>query len=124
MGHRIFIIDDNEALRENLRECLGVEGYDVEEAGDAGQALARLARDPLPHAIILDLMMPGMDGWELTARIRRDPRLAGVRVIVSSGVALSPSARPPEDADLFLPKPYGLPELFEAVRSVCADLAA
>jgi CheY-like chemotaxis protein len=74
---RILVVDDSAALRENLQECLELEGYHVTVATGGPDALETLAAEPLPAVVLLDLAMPVMDGRELVARIRANPRLAG-----------------------------------------------
>lgn len=114
---RVLVVDDNEALRENLAECLVDEGYDVSAAEDGAEALALLERGPPPAIVVLDLVMPGIGGRDLVARIREDPRLREVRVIVTSGLASAAGATE-TGADAFLAKPFGLDDLLEALRAV------
>ncbi len=121
--HRILVVDDNDALRENLAELLESEGYEVAVAEDGGRALARLAGEWLPHVIVLDLLMPGMDGRDLVARIRRDPRLAGVRVILTSGLPSS-SLRSSDAVDAYLAKPFGVKDLLATLASLCGQAVA
>lgn len=116
---RILVVDDNEALRENLAEALQLEGYEVAMAADGHGALAALAADPRFAAVLLDLMMPGMDGRELLSRIRGDPRLAGLRVVMTTGYT-GARARHGVPADAFLTKPFGVRELLAALRQVGA----
>jgi CheY-like chemotaxis protein len=107
------VVDDNDALRENLADCLEAEGFQVAEARSGQGALDHLARGPLPSVILVDQMMPGMTGTELVSRIRTDPRLAGVRLVLATGLA------PPRGAlhvDAVLTKPFGVAELLEAIR--------
>ncbi len=111
---RILVVDDNEGLRENLAEALELEGFRVAVAPDGSAALAELDREP-PGAILLDLMMPGMDGRELLARIRANPALAGVRVVVTTGHS-DPKARADGLADAVLVKPFGIREVLAALR--------
>ena len=112
---RILVVDDSAALRENLQECLELEGYHVTVATGGPDALERLATGPLPAVILLDLVMPGMDGRELVTRIRANPRLAGVRIVMSSGHT-APRTREGVAFDAFLPKPFGVDELLAVVR--------
>jgi CheY-like chemotaxis protein len=112
---RILVVDDNAALRENLAECLEGEGYEVAVAHDGPAALARLAEGFLPGAVLLDLMMPGMDGREVAAAIRTDPRYNAVRLVLTTGL---PSARARVGVDAVLAKPFGVKELLEALRRV------
>ena len=112
---RILVVDDNEALRENLAEALQLEGFDVAVAPDGVKALARLDAEPGFAAVLLDLMMPGMDGREVLAQIRANPRLASIRVVLSSGYT-GARARAGLAADAFLTKPFGVRELLAALR--------
>jgi CheY-like chemotaxis protein len=112
---RILVVDDSAALRENLQECLELEGYEVMVAKDGATALETLSSGPLPAVVLLDLVMPGMDGRELVTRIRANPRLAGVRIVMSSGHT-APRTREGVAFDAFLPKPFGVDELLAVVR--------
>ncbi len=112
---RILVVDDSAALRENLQECLELEGFQVMSAKDGSDALEALSSEPLPSVVLLDLAMPGMDGRELVARIRSNPRLADVRIVMSSGHT-APRTREGIAIDAFLPKPFGVDELLAAVR--------
>ncbi len=119
LPNRILVVDDNDALRENLAEALEGEGYEVAVAGDGARALERLATEPRPGVVLVDLLMPGMDGRELVQRIRGDPRLDGVRLVLTTG---HPSARlrAGVPVDAVLPKPFGVRELLETLRRVGA----
>ncbi len=112
----VLVVDDNEALRENLAEALELEGYAVAAAPDAEAALALLAQEPPPRVILLDFKLPGMSGGDLLERIRRDARLAGVRVVMTTGSvgirALTASA------DAVLMKPFGVRELLSTLKRV------
>ncbi len=111
---RILVVDDNDALRENIAEALELEGYPVEAVASGSLALAALARDPLPDVVLIDMMMPGMSGGELVATLRRDPRLAPLKVVLVSGVAPAP-ARALLPVDAVLGKPFGVADLLEVV---------
>ena len=119
---RILIVDDNEALRDNLAELLEGEGYEVRLAADGVRALDSLAADPLPDVVLVDLLMPGMDGNELLSRIREDTRLARLRVVLSTGM-LSASVRAAARADAFLAKPFGMRDLLEKIEQLCMKAA-
>jgi len=110
---RILVVDDNDALLENLAECLEQEGFHVSVARSGRRALDSLASDPLPRVIIVDQMMPGMTGTELATRIRADPRLAEVRLVLSTGLTPAKGGVP---VDAILTKPYGVDDLLGAVR--------
>ncbi len=113
---RVLVVDDNEALRDNLAEALQLEGYAVAAAADAETALAQLEEAPPPRVILLDYKLPGMSGADLLAKIRADARLAGVRVVMTTGSvgirALTAAA------DAVLMKPFGVRELLSALKRV------
>lgn len=116
---RILVVDDNAPLRENLVECLEAEGYRVLQAADGTAALAVLAGESPPGVVLLDLLMPGLPAREVVERIRKDPRLAAVRIVLTTGHP-SPAARAGVDADAFLPKPFGVKELLAALARAAA----
>jgi DNA-binding response OmpR family regulator len=111
MAGCILVVDDERDIRDTIAELLAEEGYAVEEAGDGAEALAK-ARDCHPVVVLLDLMMPGMNGWEFRARQRGDPELASIPVIVLSALGKVPGV----DAAAYLQKPFGLEDLLSAVR--------
>jgi|SRR6478735_1331158 CheY-like chemotaxis protein len=79
-GARVLVVDDEPAIRLLCRVNLQAEGFSVKEAADGAAAMA-LAREWLPDLILLDVMMPGEDGFAVAERIRDDPALTGVRVL-------------------------------------------
>jgi CheY-like chemotaxis protein len=110
--HRVLIVEDDGDIRANLLEILADEGYLVAAVGDGAQALELLAAGPLPCAMLLDLQMPVVDGWNVLARMRADPRLRDVAVIV-----LSASDAP--EGEVFLRKPTRVQALLDAVERAC-----
>lgn len=110
----ILVVEDSAALRENLQEALELEGYRVTVAADGRRALEALAAEPRPGVAVVDLMMPGMGGRELVERIRAEPRLAGLRVVIATGHP-SATVRAGIAADAFLQKPFGVKELLAAI---------
>jgi CheY-like chemotaxis protein len=119
VAHRplILVVDDDPALLDNIAECLAGAGFEVSVARDAASALARLAAPPRPALVIADQLMPGMTGAELVARIRADPELAGIRLVLVSGL-LPPRGR--SGADAVLEKPFGVDQLVATVRAQLA----
>ncbi len=113
----VLVVDDNEALRENLAECLEAEGYSVVAAVDGAGALALLDRGPIPSVVLLDLMMPGMDGRALVAAIRAEPRYRSVRLVLTTGYT-STKVRAGIAADAVLTKPFGVKELLAVLLKV------
>ena len=115
----ILVVDDDPDIRESLREVLEDEGYAVACVGNGREALDYLHREPRPRVILLDLMMPVMDGWQFRREQQRDPSLAPIPVVVVSGTrdaARSAAALGPATC---LEKPVGFDELVEAVRQNC-----
>jgi DNA-binding response OmpR family regulator len=114
---RIVIVDDDQELLETLEELLTINGYAVETACDGKKAMELLADSPTPSLVLLDLMMPQVDGWQLRSDMLRDTRLAAVPVIVISAVADLPSAAVLGAAHL-LTKPFRWADLAAAIESV------
>jgi len=110
---RVLVVDDDADIRELLVEFLGSEGYDVTSAGDGVEALER-ARAHRPDVILLDLMMPGMNGWEFREIQRRDAQLADVPVVVISAFDSD------LDVDEVLRKPFRVEELLATVERLTA----
>ena len=86
-GH-VLLIEDDQVTRELMRQALTAEGWKVDEAVHGRAALAWLAQG-LPNAIVLDLMMPEMDGFEFLAELRRQPQWRGIPVVVVTAMDLS-----------------------------------
>lgn len=82
---QVLIVDDDDGLRAVIELVLEAEGYGVVSAMDGAQALGWLRRGVRPCLILLDLMMPGMNGWEFREAQRQDPALAEIPVVVLSG---------------------------------------
>jgi CheY-like chemotaxis protein len=82
--HHILLVEDDAASREAIALALQLQGYQVATAANGREALDRLRDDCRPCLILLDLMMPVLDGWQFRARQQRDPALASIPVIVVS----------------------------------------
>ena len=83
---RILVVDDEEIARRNLSHVLSREGYDVDCAQDGAAALALLAEKEY-QLVLTDLRMPGIDGFEMIRRLRADPQLQELDIVVVSGLA-------------------------------------
>src|SRR5437879_4762765 len=83
---RIVLVEDQDDFRELLAELLVIEGYAVEVAANGREAYLRLKRAPLPDLILLDLMMPVMNGWGFLNARQSDPALAAIPVILLSAM--------------------------------------
>jgi DNA-binding response OmpR family regulator len=118
----ILIVDDDADIRTAFKSALTLEGYEVEEAADGREALEQLRRSPI-GLVFLDLMMPGMNGWEFRAEQMRDPALARVPVAVLSGSGLPASKILALEAAAYLRKPPDLDELLNVVERLCPGAA-
>jgi CheY-like chemotaxis protein len=109
---RVLVIEDDRSIREAVAEVLAAEGYVVSEAANGLEGL-REAREHLPSLIVLDLMMPTMNGWQFREAQKQDPSLADIPVIVVSAYCEMPGPRLDEAARF--PKPFDLVTLLLAV---------
>ena len=89
----VLIVEDEVTTRDALIELLGNDGREIVTAGDGQEAMERLAKVPRPRVILLDLMMPRMDGWEFLRRQSADSSIANIPAIVLSGSKLPAGAR-------------------------------
>ncbi len=111
----ILIVDDDEDFHEALEAAIASQGFAVRHAANGREALRSLAPgQPRPDAILIDLMMPQMDGWELLQAIAQDPALVAIPAAVLSA-APDPGALPP--GVTLLPKPCDLHELLRFLRA-------
>lgn len=112
----VLVVEDDEVLRVALRELLGGCGYTVYTASHGEEALEAIASMPEPPGVILlDLVMPVMDGWETMQRLREDAALAGIPVVVVSVFPPTGSARGKRS----LAKPVELEPLVAAIEEYC-----
>ncbi|MDF2694839.1 MAG: Two-component response regulator [Labilithrix sp.] len=112
----ICIVDDDDDIREALRCALELSGYRVAEAADGSQALELLRSEEGCGLILLDLMMPTMNGWEFRALQREDRTLARIPVVVLSGVQDSPGTAVLA-ASVYVRKPIDLERLSQIVAT-------
>jgi CheY-like chemotaxis protein len=119
---RLLIVDDDAGLRALFRTTFEVVDVEVEEAANGMEALAAIERGR-PDAVVLDVRMPGMDGLELCRRIKADPALAGVAVVLLSASGEEGRAGAQEvGADAFILKPFSPLELLNVVGRVTGGL--
>lgn len=120
-GRTVLLVDDDEDVRSVLRELLELEGYSVVEAQHGEHALQLLA-ECLPCVLILDMMMPVMDGWRFLEEVRARPELADrLSVVVVSASRTLPSGSPVRAS---LTKPFPPEVLLKALGPLCASAAA
>ena len=117
MRPTVFIVEDDLDTREMLARFLELEGFAVESAENGKMALERLGRGTRACVILLDLMMPVMDGWQFRQAQIQDQELAKIPVIVVSAAGRERIER--IDADAYLSKPVDLEELLGCVTQFC-----
>jgi CheY-like chemotaxis protein len=115
----VLVVEDDEGLREMMAQLLTLEGFQTATVANGQEALAYLHASSRPEVILLDLMMPVMDGWEFRRHQQADPALAGVPVIVLS--ALDQARTTSVEAVAFLKKPLDFDRLLDLVRQYCHD---
>ncbi len=116
----ILIVEDDVDVREALADVLGDAGYHAAQVGNGAEALAYLNRAKvLPRLILLDLMMPTMDGYQFRIEQERVPRLADIPVVVVSAARNGEALAAPIRPLMFLGKPVDLKRLLKVVRPLC-----
>jgi two-component system response regulator MprA len=116
---RILVVDDERAVRESLRRALELEGYEIELAGDGSEALSTLGRDePPPDAVILDVLMPGVDGLEVCRRLRAAGNHVPVLMLTARDEVENRVAGLDAGADDYVTKPFALEELLARMRAL------
>ncbi|MBA3823690.1 MAG: response regulator [Ktedonobacterales bacterium] len=126
---RICLADDDAGIRASLRFFLADEGYLVEEARDGVETLALLTQVPAPRVLLLDRMMPRLDGYEVLMALQRQPELAARTAVIFMTARREPSA--PAQAALLravgavvVAKPYDLDDLAAVIVAAWARVAA
>jgi two-component system response regulator MprA len=115
---KILVVDDERAVRESLRRALELEGYEIELAEDGAQALERLGSDPEPDAMVLDVLMPGMDGLEVSRTVRRNGSRLPILMLTARTQVEDRVEGLDAGADDYLTKPFALEELLARVRAL------
>ena len=115
---RVLVVDDERAVRDSLRRALELEGYDVELAADGEEALERLAQNGEPDAVVLDILMPRMDGLEVCRRLRREGHSLPVLMLTARDEVENRVAGLDAGADDYVTKPFALEELLARLRAL------
>jgi two-component system response regulator MprA len=114
---KILVVDDERAVRESLRRALVLEGYDVELAADGEEALDSVQRAE-PDALILDVLMPGVDGLEVSRRLRRRGSKVPILMLTARDAVENRVEGLDAGADDYVTKPFALEELLARVRAL------
>jgi CheY-like chemotaxis protein len=122
---RVLVVDDYPDAREMYAEYLQFSGFDVIEAGNGMEAIARAA-DSAPDIILMDLSLPVMDGWEATRRLKADKTTADIPIVALTGHALAGILEGAKKAgcDAFVTKPCLPEDLVKEIRKVLSAPAA
>ena len=113
---RILVVDDDPEIVSFLKRGLTYEGYTVDTAGDGAQALAK-AREAEPDLVILDVMMPGIDGLEVSKRLRQASKLP-ILMLTAKGTVADRIKGLDSGADDYLVKPFSFDELLARIRAL------
>ena len=113
--HPILAVDDDPAILDVVAQVLADEGYEVLTAG-GGRAAVELARRHLPRLILLDLMMPEMNGWQVVAELRASPQTRSIPVLLLSARRDTELMANSLGVSSYLEKPFDLDELLARVR--------
>jgi two-component system response regulator MprA len=115
---KILVVDDERAVRDSLRRALELQGYEVDLAADGAEALARLESDGQVDAVLLDILMPVMDGLEVCRRIRRSGNPIPVLMLTARDAVGDRVEGLDAGADDYVVKPFALEELLARVRAL------
>lgn len=125
MKGSVLVIEDSASVRRLIEVCLRPLGAEIRSVEDGLLGLEAATSD-IPHAIVLDIGLPGMDGWEVLARLRADEATKRVRVLVLTAHAQPEMAdrAAAKGADSFMTKPFRPEELRESVQELLSLAAA
>jgi two-component system response regulator MprA len=115
---KILVVDDERAVRESLRRALELEGYEIELAEDGREALERLEAESQPDVLVLDVLMPGVDGLEVCRRLRRTGGRLPVLMLTARDAVENRVAGLDAGADDYVTKPFALEELLARIRAL------
>src|SRR5215216_5501950 len=111
----ILVVDDEPAILDMIAELLGYEGYHVVTTSQGSLAIAHAQSDP-PALILLDLMMPGMSGWQIISALKASPETRAIPIVVLSARRDLPLIANDLGIENFLSKPFDIDELISMVR--------
>lgn len=119
----VLLVEDDFVLRSSLSELLALEGFRVECCADGGDAFRRLHYPPKPAVILLDIMLPHVDGFEFRAMQRKVPGFASIPVVVISAHDLDPLSLGALDLPVSFRKPLDIDQLLTTLRDLPAPTA-
>ncbi|MGH2795474.1 MAG: response regulator transcription factor [Actinomycetota bacterium] len=121
-GKRVLVVDDDRVIQQLLEVNLELEGYQVAGTASDGKEAIKMAEDLKPDLILLDIMMPKMDGLEVCRHLKSDPKLAKIPVVLLSARAQDMDIREGIEigADAYLTKPFDPVELLDVVGRLLA----
>jgi len=115
----VLIVEDDADLRDMMAQLLSLEGFQTATVANGREALEYLRHGAIPDLILLDLMMPVMDGWEFRAVQMRDPMLAAIPVMVITADASARSRANSLGVQGYMTKPIQFPQLLAFVDRYC-----
>jgi two-component system, cell cycle response regulator DivK len=117
MTKRILVVEDQKDNRQIIRDMLSATDYEIMEAESGEQALEAVVKQR-PDLILMDIQLPGIDGYEATRRIKADPALRSIPIIAVTSYALSGEEQKARAAgcDEYVPKPYSPRQLLAKIR--------
>ena len=118
-AHQVLVVDDYDDTRDAIAALLASRGFEVASAWSVEDAMRHFREGLRPCVVLLDLRMPGVDGWALWERMRTDPELAGIAVVLVSGDDREQQRARDLGLREFLAKPVDPDELFVAVERHC-----
>jgi CheY-like chemotaxis protein len=118
MNHTVLVVEDERELREMMQDALELSGYAVVAARDGQEALELLDRIEHVCLVLLDLVMPRMNGWDFYAQLRARATFTEVPVVVHSSSLTSP----PVGVSHVLQKPIGFEDLMAVVKNYCSPI--
>jgi CheY-like chemotaxis protein len=120
-NHSVLIVDDDSAVRTALKELFETEGYTVVMAANGRAALNRLKEGFRPGVVLLDLMMPVMDGWDFRTQQLQEPALRDIPVFILTAAGFSDETISAQFGKIpFVPKPPPHDLLLQLVKDVCS----
>ena len=121
LGQKILVVDDEPNIVQSLAFVFNREGFDVATAGDGVQAMSMI-RDSKPNPLILDIMMPNKNGYEVCQEIKSDPELKDIQVLMLSSISNENSRRHAmsQGADDYTNKPFSPMQVVTRVKELLA----